>query len=90
LGCDAAREGGSNISKWCDKDFENLIQTAKATADQAERTKLYEQAQVIFHDQAPWLPIAHSVVYEPIRKEVTGYKIIPVGLHDFRGVDIAE
>ena len=45
---------------------------------------------MIFHDQAPWLPIAHSVVYEPIRKVVTGYKIIPVGLHDFRGVDIAE
>jgi dipeptide transport system substrate-binding protein len=90
LGCDAAREGGSNISKWCDKGFEDLIQKAKSTADQAERTKLYEQAQVIFHDQAPWLPIAHSVVYEPIRKEVTGYKIIPVGLHDFRGVDIAE
>ena len=90
LGCDAARAGGGNVAKWCNQDFEALIQKAKTTADQTERSKSYEQAQVIFHDQIPWLPIAHSVVYEPTRKEVTGYKIIPVGLHDFRGVDIAE
>ena len=90
LGCDAAREGGSNISKWCDKAYNDLILKAQATADQAERTKLYQQAQVIFHDQAPWIPIAHSVVYEITAKNVTGYKIIPVGLHDFRGVDISE
>jgi dipeptide transport system substrate-binding protein len=90
LGCDAAREGGSNISKWCDKGFEGLIQKAKATADQAERTKLYEQAQVIFHDQVPWLPIAHSVEYQAIRKEVLNYVITPVRIHDFRGVDIQE
>jgi dipeptide transport system substrate-binding protein len=90
LGCDGAREGGSNISKWCNKDFEALIQKAKSISDQAERTKLYEQAQVIFHDQAPWLPIAHSVVYEPTRKEVTGYKVSPFGRHDFSGVDITE
>jgi dipeptide transport system substrate-binding protein len=90
LGCDAARQGGGNIAKWCDKDFEALIQKAKITSDQAERAKLYEQAQVIFHDQAPWLPIAHSVVYQPIRKSVLNYVITPVRLHDFRGVDIAE
>jgi dipeptide transport system substrate-binding protein len=90
LGCDGARQGGSNISKWCDKDFEALIQKAKSISDQAERTKLYEQAQVIFHDQAPWLPIAHSVVFEPTRKEVTGYKVSPFGRHDFSDVDITE
>ncbi|HMG51554.1 MAG TPA: ABC transporter substrate-binding protein, partial [Inquilinus sp.] len=67
-----------------------LIQKAKTTADQAQRTQLYEQAQVIFHDQVPWLPIAHSVEYQAIRKSVLNYVITPVRLHDFRGVDIAE
>ncbi len=90
LGCDAARQGGGNVAKWCDKGFNDLIQKAKTTADQAERTKLYEQAQVIFHDQVPWLPIAHSVEYQAIRKEVLNYVITPVRIHDFRGVDIQE
>ena len=90
LGCDAARQGGSNTSKWCDKDFNDLIQKAQEISDQAERTKLYQQAQVIFHDQAPWIPMAHSVIYEVTAKSVSGYGISAVGLHDFRGVDIAE
>ena len=32
--------------------------------------------------------IAHSVVYEPLRKNVTGYKVSPLGRHDFYGVDL--
>jgi dipeptide transport system substrate-binding protein len=90
LGCDAARPGGSNTSKWCDKAFNDLILKAQSISDQAERTKLYQQAQVIFHDQAPWIPIAHSVVTEVTAKSVSGYQISAVGLHDFRGADIAE
>jgi dipeptide transport system substrate-binding protein len=88
LGCDAV--GGANRAQWCNEDFEKLIQEAKITSDQAERTKLYEQAQVIFKEQAPWATIAHSVVFMPMRKEVTGYVMDPKGTHAFDGVDIAE
>lgn len=86
LGCDAV--GGANRAQWCYKPFEDLIQKAKVTSDPAERTKLYEEAQVVFKEQAPWATIAHSVVYEPIRKEVTNYKIDPFGGHIFYGVDL--
>ena len=48
--------GVSNYSSWCDKDFEDLIQKAKTTSDQAERTKLYEQAQVRLPGAGPGLP----------------------------------
>lgn len=86
LGCDGV--GGSNRAQWCNADFQKLIEKAKVTSDQAERTKLYEQAQVIFKQQAPWATIAHSVVYKPVRKEVTGFKIDPLGGHYFYGVDL--
>lgn len=88
LGC--ASVGGSNRARWCYEPFEELIQKAKRTSDVKERTKLYEEAQVIFKEQAPWATIAHSVVFEPVRKEVTGYKIDPFGGHVFYGVDIQE
>jgi dipeptide transport system substrate-binding protein len=88
LGCDAARPGGSNIAKWCDKDFNDLLVKAKETADVKQRTDLYEKAQVIFHDEVPWFPIAHSVVFEPTRKNVVGYKISPFGIHEFEGVEL--
>ncbi|MGH6948482.1 MAG: ABC transporter substrate-binding protein [Kiloniellales bacterium] len=86
LGCDAV--GGANRAQWCYQPFEELIQKAKITSDRAERTKLYEEAQLIFKEQAPWATIAHSVVFMPMRKEVTGYKIDPFGGHVFYGVDI--
>ena len=88
LGCDGV--GGSNRAQWCHQPFEDLIQKAKVVSDPAERTALYEQAQVVFKEQAPWATIAHSVVSKAMRNEVTGYKIDPFGGHVFYGVDIAE
>jgi dipeptide transport system substrate-binding protein len=82
--------GVSNYSSWCNKDFEDLIQKAKTTSDQAERTKLYEQAQVIFAKEAPAFLMAHSQVYTVVRKNVSGYQMDPLGIHRFDGVDKAE
>ncbi len=90
LGCSAARPGGSNIAKWCYKPFDDLLVSAKRTADVAERTKLYEQAQVIFKEEAPWFTIAHSVVYKPVRKEVVDFRVSPFGRHQFDGVDLKQ
>jgi dipeptide transport system substrate-binding protein len=44
--------------------------------------------QVIEHDEAPDMKIAHSVVYEVLRKEVTGYKQSPFNSHQFNGVGL--
>jgi dipeptide transport system substrate-binding protein len=86
LGCDAV--GGANRARWCHKPFEDLIQQAKTVSDKAERTKLYEQAQVVFKEEAPWVTIAHSVVFKPVRKEVKDFRIDPFGGHVFYGVDL--
>ena len=86
LGCDGV--GGSNRAQWCYQPFEDLIQKAKVVADPKERTKLYEQAQLVFKEQAPWATIAHSVVFEPLSKNVVNYKIDPLGGHIFYGVDL--
>jgi dipeptide transport system substrate-binding protein len=88
LGCDG-REN-SNRAQWCHEPFEELIQKAKITSDQAERTALYEEAQVIFKEQAPWATIAHSVVFMPVRPEVQNYKVHPLGGHIFNDVSLAE
>ncbi|MGF6243363.1 dipeptide transport system substrate-binding protein [Paraburkholderia sp. GAS38] len=86
LGCDSVK--GSNFSKWCYKPFDDLITAARSTTDLAQRTKDYMDAQVIFKDQVPFTPIAHSTVYQPISKEVTGFKIDPFGPTQFLGVGL--
>lgn len=86
LGCDGV--GGSNRANWCYQPFEDLIQKAKLISDLAERTKLYEEAQVVFKEQAPWATIAHSIVFKPVRKEVIDFRVDPFGGHVFYGVDL--
>ena len=88
LGCASAKTNGSNVAKFCYQPFEDLIQKAKVTSNQTERTKLYEKAQVIFKEQAPWFTIAHAVALKPVRKEVIDFRISPFGAHVFYGVDM--
>ncbi|KQT54325.1 peptide ABC transporter substrate-binding protein [Aureimonas sp. Leaf454] len=90
LGCLAARVGGNNIARWCDKDFNELVVEAKTMADVARRTELYAKAQAIFHDQAPWVPIAHSLFMVAARKEVKGFIIDPLGYHVVETVDLVD
>ncbi len=88
LGCSSAKQNGSNVAKFCYQPFEDLVQKAKVVSNPAERTKLYEKAQVIFKEQAPWFTIAHAVQLKPVRKEVVDFKLSPFGRHTFYGVDI--
>jgi dipeptide transport system substrate-binding protein len=87
-GCDGARAGGSNIAKWCNKDFNDIVKKAETISDQGQRSKLYQQAQVIMHKDAPFVLVAHSVVYMPMTKNVVGYKMDPLGSHEFGSVDL--
>ena len=45
---------------------------------------------MIFKEQAPWVTIAHSVVFEPMSNKVKNYKIDPFGGHIFYGVDLED
>lgn len=89
MSCDAVK-AGSNYSHWCYKPFDDLLQQARVEPDHQKRIELYRQAQVEMHDQAPVLMIAHSMVYMPVRKEVKGYIMDPLALHNFNQVSIEK
>ena len=88
LGCPDGKPAAANSAKWCDKDYDAALVDARNLADNAKRTEIYKKLQAIFKDAAPWVTIAHSTVFEPIRKEVVGYKVSPLGRHEFYGVDL--
>ncbi|MFU2327233.1 ABC transporter substrate-binding protein [Pseudomonas sp. MAG733B] len=88
FGCDSL--SGNNFSKWCDPKFDGIVKEAKRTSDQAKRTELYKQAQHVLKDAAPYTPIAHSTVFQPMRAEVQDFKISPFGLNSFYGVSVSK
>lgn len=87
LSCSGVK-AGSNFARWCNKSFDKLITEAKKISDQKKRTKLYEKAQAIFKREAPWVTLAHSVIFRAMSPKVEGYKIDPLGSDIFRYVDI--
>ncbi|MOA65732.1 Periplasmic dipeptide transport protein precursor [compost metagenome] len=62
------------------------MKAAKATTDVEQRTALYKQAQHRLKEQLPITPIAHSTVYQPMRKNVKDFQISPFGRNSFYGV----
>ncbi|MBL8670007.1 MAG: ABC transporter substrate-binding protein [Alphaproteobacteria bacterium] len=87
LGCDAAKDG-TNRARWCNAEFDKLVNDARKVPDVAKRTELYKKSQVVFKEEAPWYTVAHSVQFKPVRKEVVDFKLSPFGAHVFYGVDI--
>ncbi|MDF2642042.1 MAG: family 5 extracellular solute-binding protein, partial [Pseudomonas sp.] len=59
------------------------ITDGKATSSQAERSKLYHQAQAQIQQQALWIPLAHPTAAALVRKDVSGYQVSPFGRQDF-------
>lgn len=86
LTCGAVNSG--NMSRWCDKSYDQLIVKAKAVTDMKARTQQYLKAQDMFKKQVPWVTLAHATVYRALRSNVDGYKISPLGTEDFYPVDL--
>jgi ABC-type transport system substrate-binding protein len=82
LTCPASRGG----IKFCNKEFDALVDAARGEVDVAKRLALFEKAQDIFKRERPWMPMAHSSVYIPLRKDVQGFVMSPNGSVDFEGV----
>jgi dipeptide transport system substrate-binding protein len=89
LSCEGVK-GGANRARWCNKDYDNLVDRARVTSDIATRTALYEQAQVLFKQEAPWVTMNHSTTFMVLRDRVLNYKIDPFGGQYFYGVDVKQ
>ena len=82
LTCAASRGG----IKFCNAEFDALVEAARAEVDVAKRLVLFQRAQQIFKRERPWITMAHSSVYIPLRKDVVGFVMSPNGSVDFEGV----
>ncbi|MBD1550062.1 ABC transporter substrate-binding protein [Pseudomonas typographi] len=84
----AAVQAGTNFARYCSPELDKLISDGKAQPAQAERTRLYHQAQALIQQQALWLPLAHPVAAVLTRGNVKGYQPSPFGRQDFSKVTL--
>lgn len=83
LTCSAV-DGGANAARWCDSRYDKLVARALEISDPAQRATLYKQAQVIFHEKAPWIPLANGKIYYATRSNLSGYRV------DVNGSDFSQ
>lgn len=82
--------GGNNYSQYDSKEFHDLVVKAQQETDQAERSKLYEQAQVVVKKDAPWVPLVHSTPLLAAKAELKGYVPSPTGSEAYTNVYIEQ
>lgn len=87
LSSDTAKTpGASNVSLWKNPEFTALCKKAQKTFKKTERTELYMKAQEIFHEEAPWIPLAHSTIVRCYNKKLKNVPLRPNGLNSFQMV----
>ncbi|WP_444994596.1 ABC transporter substrate-binding protein [Aliikangiella sp. IMCC44359] len=89
LSC-AGTQSGTNTSLWCDQNFNEIIQQARAISSTERRKRLYQKAQSIFVEASPWVPIAHATQHVIISPRVKNFKIIPAGGVYFNNVFLSK
>ena len=68
---------GPNRALYRNTRFDDLLQQARLTTDQAKRTSLYKEAQRILVDDAPWIFVDHEIQIAALGKRVQGFKLHP-------------
>ena len=77
----------SNVAFYNNTEVQDLLSAALQTYDDDERALLYEEAQEIIHEDAPFVYLAHANQYLVFRSNVKGFIMNPIGRMFFYPVE---
>lgn len=84
LSCRSRGSQGFNYSRWCDSQFDSLLEQANRTSRLAQRIDIYQQMQSRIQDQLPLLPLAHAVNLYASWKRLHNLEMTSVGGISFK------
>ena len=84
LGCN----GSQNYGKYCNKQVEELLNSAGRVSSVAERAQLYAKATELWMQDMPTVPLYHWKWFFAHKSGLAGFKPIPDGLMRVEGVKL--
>jgi peptide/nickel transport system substrate-binding protein len=84
LGSDNAKPPAANIAFWENGEFDKLVKEAQTIFGKEKRAPYYLKAQEIFHEDEPWVPLAHSTIVRIYNKKLHDVPLRPNGLNSFQ------
>ena len=83
-----AEKPAFNIAFYRSDEMQLVLERARMSTDRDKRIALYQQAQAIFHRDAPWVPLAHAQRLLVVDRKVRNLKLSPVGWKYLRNVSL--
>ena len=77
-----------NVAFYNSSEVQDKLTAALQEYDTDERAKLYEEAQVLIHEDAPFVYLAHATQNIVFRSNVKGYTLNPTERKFFYPVDL--
>ena len=85
LSC-AAITSQTNLTHWCNREFDSVLRKALDSQQLASRIDAYDEAQQILARELPVLPLASSLRLQAYRYDMKGLVLSPFGNASFAGV----
>lgn len=85
-----AKKPAGNIAFYRSDAMQAVLEQARASTDHAERVTLYKEAQAIFHEDVPWVPLAHAQQILVINKRVKNLNLHPLSWKYFRNISLEK
>jgi oligopeptide transport system substrate-binding protein len=64
-----------NHSAYSNADVDSLVEMARVEQDESKRMQLYQQAEQLVIEDAPWIPLYHSAAYYLVKPYVKNLEI---------------
>lgn len=80
--------GSNNYTYYANQELHDILIEAQTEVDEDVRNELYGTAQEIIHEDAPWVPLAHSTPLLAGGKNVINFKAHPTGSDKLASVDL--
>jgi len=86
---DNAEKGSAqNYACYLSEEYHQLMLKAQRVADVEKRSAFYREAQVIFHEDVPAVPLAHGFNLALVKGNVRNFIFDPQGANNFQKVDL--
>lgn len=80
--------GSNNYTYYENQELHDIFIEAQTEVDEDVRNELYMQAQEIIHEDAPWVPLAHSTPLLAGGSNIVDFKAHPTGSDKLASVDM--
>ncbi len=79
---------GQNVAFFSDLRVHRLLTSARQEMRRRAREILYQTAQKIIADEAPWVPLAHATMLVALRRRLVDVRVASTNTLDLRGMDV--